>query len=109
MRRITVFLPVGTEEEIQAAASVREWLGAELAGFTMSLFDPPVFEGYWRNASGKLILDLTTLLVIDVPFGDELQYFIRLLSAEISLRYAQFGSAQDATGIAVLDLLLTTY
>jgi hypothetical protein len=109
MRRITVFLPVGTDEEIQAAASVREWLQTEVAGFSTSLLDPPVFDGFWRNTSGKWVLELTSLLVLDVPLGDELRAFIRLLNAEISYRYARFGSAQDAAGISVSDLVLTTY
>jgi hypothetical protein len=108
MRRVTVFLPVGTDSEVRAAAAVREWLKTELTGFTTSLFDPPAFEGWWRGDRGW-ILDLISLLIIDVPFTDQLDAFINLLSAEIALRYVEAGSTQEELGISVSDLLMTTY
>jgi hypothetical protein len=108
MRRVTMFLPVATDAEMRAAASVRDWLKEEVTGLTMSLLDPPAFEGWWRSERGW-ILDMISMLIIDIPSTDQNEQFVRLLSAEIALRYVAAGTTQDELGISVSDLLLTTY
>jgi hypothetical protein len=108
MRRITVFLPVATDAEMLAASSVRDWLKTELSGFTMSLLDPPAFEGWWRGDHGW-ILDLISLLTIDIPLSFQTDKFVSLLSAEIAIRYVTAGSTQQELGISVSDLVATTY
>src|SRR5437870_3744552 len=106
MRRVTIFLPVGTDEEVLAASAVREWLLHEV-GATMSLIEPPAFEGWWQSDERGWVLDIISLLIIDVPFSvEEISQFVRFLSAEISYRYIIAGSTQDELGISVSDLLL---
>ena len=108
MRRVTIFLPVGTDEEVRAASAVREWLQEEVAA-TMSLIEPPAFEGWWHSSERGWILDIISMLIIDVPFADDIAKFVSLLSAEIAYRYIVAGSGQDEMGISVSDLILTTY
>jgi hypothetical protein len=75
----------------------------------MSLLDPPAFEGWWRSDERGWILDMISMLIVDVPVSVNIESFVTLLSTEISIRYLSAGSYQDEPGISVSELLMTTY
>jgi hypothetical protein len=76
---------------------------------TVSLFDPPAFEGWWRSDDRGWVLDMISMLTIDVPFTDNIAKFVELLSTEIAIKYITAGSGHDELGISVSELILTTY
>ena len=119
LQRITVFLPVRTEDEIDAAVGTREWLQElrhllpqfAVSGFTYSLFIPHAFEGYYfSNDRNCWIDDHIAQLIVDVSFeNDVLERFVELLQLQIANIYMKSNCAQDDIGISVNHLATTTY
>jgi hypothetical protein len=119
LRRVTGFLPIGTEEDLDAAVNILEWLRElrdelpelSVTGGTSSLLRPPVFDGfYYSEDRGRWVEEAVSMFVIDVPYAaDMLNDFILLLETEFSNFYVAANSKQDEIGLSVSELIYTTY
>jgi hypothetical protein len=109
-RRILLFLPISTPQEIQAAADIRTWLQRQADGFSVSSVFNPAFWGYYRRRdSEKWEYEPVCMLIFDDKFTYErLQKFVELLHNEARIFYFQRGKPQETIFISTNDLLFTT-
>jgi len=119
VRRITAFLPVGTDADLDAAIGITSWLQQlkdvlpDLAvwGGTFSLLSPNVFDGFYYSAEREQwVEEAVALLIVDIPYEEStLQDFITLLVTEFANRYQGAGSTQEEIGLSMSNLEYTSY
>ncbi|MGI8824984.1 MAG: hypothetical protein ACR2JC_04935 [Chloroflexota bacterium] len=65
--RVTIFLPANDVDESAAASRAVTHVHARYGGCTVSSLEPPVFTGYWFDASNDwLYIDQVIQLILDL-------------------------------------------